>query len=109
MKTVFAAAAAALALMAFAAPASAAPRGAQEVSIVVSYADLDLNHEAGARRLIQRVESAAERVCGYDNGVRGLSARRAYRACVQETMADALAPMSHPVVAQLFRSDRARG
>jgi UrcA family protein len=61
MKMILAATAAALAL-------SASPALAQDGSapshIVVSYADLDLSTDDGARRLDRRIRTAVETVCG---------------------------------------------
>jgi UrcA family protein len=56
----------------------------------VSYADLDLAHEDGARALLGRIESAAERVCGtvsIREGVRRYQeARRCFDAAVDEAV-----------------------
>ena len=44
---------------------AAAPKQAlEEVQMEVSFADLDLNHEAGIDRLYQRIRSAATEACG---------------------------------------------
>ena len=44
--------------------ASAAPAAATPDTVIVSYADLDLNAEAGLARLDSRLERAVRRVCG---------------------------------------------
>jgi UrcA family protein len=51
-----------LAAPAFAASSHAAGHDAQ--SVAVSYVDLDLTSEAGARAMLDRVSAAASKVCG---------------------------------------------
>lgn len=63
-KTIITAAAAALASIGAAAPAQAEDNNREYRSVTVSYADLNLNSEEGAKRLQYRITSAARKVCG---------------------------------------------
>jgi UrcA family protein len=63
-KTILTAAAAALAMVSAAAPAQAQDNNREYRSVTVSYADLNLNSEEGAKRLQYRITSAARKVCG---------------------------------------------
>ncbi len=59
--------AAAMAVAAFAQSADAQPASTSNVvvkQVVVSYADLNLNNEAGTDALLDRIEHAADRACG---------------------------------------------
>jgi UrcA family protein len=67
---------------------------------VVRYDDLDLNSEAGALALYERVEAAARRVCP-DNGVRDLNWLRAMRACREDAVARAVAAIPSAKVAAI--------
>jgi UrcA family protein len=65
-----------------------APAAAVPSSVAVRFGDVDANTEAGAERLLRRVERAAREVCGEEIARRYMSTRRAYRRCVQSTMLD---------------------
>ena len=65
---------------------------------VVRFGDLDLNSRAGANALIQRIENASERVCGFRTGAQPLTQHQYTRACTQETMEYAVRDVGHPVV-----------
>ena len=59
---------------------------------VVSYADLDLQTEAGSKTLLTRIKSAARRVCGvYDAGPIPLEFRAQLQSCARQATARALA------------------
>ena len=75
--------------------AIAAPCGAQAQTssgstntdaVAVNFADLDLDQEAGARILNNRLRTAAQRLCGDTNLV--ATAPRARHWCVKDAVAD---------------------
>jgi UrcA family protein len=55
-------------------------------SVVVQYADLDLNGVAGNKVLYARLSAAAERACGKESYSRDLRRRMQYRACYDSAM-----------------------
>jgi len=83
-------AAAALAASALSAPAAAAT--ADEDSIVVSYAGLDLANPADAARLERRIKAAARAVCS-DAPMLDLTVAAKVQACQDEAIARARAEM----------------
>ena len=62
----------------------------------VSYADLDLGHEAGARALLARIKSAAKRVCGTAPDARDTDP--SYRKCVDRALDRAVTEVNRPAV-----------
>ena len=59
---------------------------------VVSYADLDLQTESGAKTLLTRIKFAARRVCGvYDAGLIAIEFRAELHRCAREATARAVA------------------
>ena len=81
------------------APASAAQHQTMQT---VSYADLDLDDEAGATRMIMRIDHAARSVCGDRSGTMTLAERRAIRACRTESEQRAVTDLNHPVVTAMY-------
>ncbi len=80
-----------------AAPASAA----EDVSVNVSYADLNLASPAGAARLHQRIVAAVEEVCAKPAS-RDLKANAAWQKCKIETLAAAREAIpAKPALAQV--------
>jgi UrcA family protein len=74
--------------------AAAQPAHANEPGIAtakVSYSDLNLQNEAGARVLYRRLQSAAERVCGS-----GEQHNRAWQQCYETALADAVRSVGAP-------------
>jgi UrcA family protein len=59
-------------------------------SVVVRYADLNLGSAEGARTLYARLSSAAEAACGGEQYKAGLRRSRAYRACYDQTLDEAV-------------------
>jgi len=59
----------------------------------VTYKDLNLNTEAGAKVLYERIHGAANQVCG-NVEVRDLPGVRAHEACVQKAVSDAVAAVN---------------
>jgi UrcA family protein len=59
---------------------------------VVSYADLDLETEAGSKTLVRRIKSAARRVCGVlDAGLIAIEFRAQLHRCAEQATARAVA------------------
>jgi len=59
----------------------------------VTYQDLNLNSEAGAKALYQRIQAAARQVCG-NVEIRDLPGVRAHEACVDKAVSDAVASVN---------------
>lgn len=78
----------------FAMPATAQTGDVQER--VVYFGDLNLNTRAGAERLLQRIEAAADAVCFDRSGPRPLSDRREVRGCEAESVEFAVQEVGHP-------------
>ena len=59
---------------------------------VVSFADLDLETQAGAKTLLRRITFAARRVCGvYDVGLIAMEFRAQLHRCAEQATARAVA------------------
>jgi UrcA family protein len=59
---------------------------------LVSYSDLDLETEAGAKTLVRRITSAARRVCGVnDAGLLAMEFRAQLHRCAEQATARAVA------------------
>jgi UrcA family protein len=59
---------------------------------VVSYSDLDLATEAGAKTLVRRIKFAARRVCGVnDAGLLAMEFRAQLHRCAEQATARAVA------------------
>lgn len=91
--------AAALAVVATAAPAVAAE------PVAVRYSDLDLSTAAGQARLERRIDSAARAACNLDEIRTGrFTPSTAQRQCYQQTKASV-----HEQVAEMIARDNSRG
>lgn len=83
--------------------AAAGPRDAN--SVVVRYADLDLDTQAGIASLHRRIVNAAESVCSpLETRILGL--REAYDACVANAASDGIAAVGN---ASLTRYHASKG
>jgi UrcA family protein len=91
---------AATALLACAQPASA-QRDDRSTSVVVRFADLDINHPAGADMLLGRIERAADTVCGGEpsNGLEGEG--RVYRQCRTDAITRAVDQLNAPLLSAI--------
>lgn len=88
-------------LFAVAALSVSALAAAAEVrdSVVVRYADLNLNSQAGVASLHKRIRNAAESVCSpLETRILGL--RQAYETCVEGALADGIAAVANPSLSQ---------
>jgi len=65
----------------------------------VSYQDLNLNTEAGAKVRYERIHGAAEQVCG-NVEIRDLPRVRAHDACVEKAVSDAVASVNNQRLTQ---------
>lgn len=85
--------------------AGAHPASAQEtVSVKVSYGDLDLGKEAGAKAMLQRIRHAARTICGEPTG--GLNAHFQYWSCFKSTTDRAVATFGNPMVTAMNSGGR---
>jgi UrcA family protein len=75
---------------------------AAENRVAVSYSDLNLAHEDGARTLLTRLDHAATHVCGGRPSIADLHARSSYEACRKAAMDRAVATVHAPLVASLY-------
>ena len=71
-----------------AAAMAATPSQIDDAAVKVSYADLNIQSEAGARVLYTRLKKASEEVCGIQTHVidGSLAATLRARACFRETL-----------------------
>jgi len=69
----------------------------------VAYGDLDLTTSAGAERFLERLRSAATRVCGGRPDIRDFEARRAFKVCYDRSMDSAVAQLRAPRVTALHQ------
>lgn len=65
---------------------------AQEASVRVSYADLDLTSDSGVARFDNRIDAAVKAVCGDQIGQKPLSTVLAIHRCGRLTRADIATP-----------------
>ena len=71
---------------------AAAPSHIDDISVTVSYADLNINREAGAKVLYARLQRASERVCdiGPFFGLGSVAAKADAKACYEEALTTAV-------------------
>lgn len=84
------------AFAAVAAGLAAVPAAAEtpdEVSVTVSYADLDVTHPAGAEALDKRIGAAVDKVCAKPE-LRDLKAMTAFEECKAAALTDAMDQLS---------------
>jgi UrcA family protein len=67
----------------------------------VNFSDLNVNSEAGAAVLYQRIRNAAEQVCG-TFGVRDLGAEAAAKACKARAIGEAVAAVHNPSLTRAY-------
>ncbi|HEY7640535.1 MAG TPA: UrcA family protein [Steroidobacteraceae bacterium] len=68
---------------------------------VVSFADLNLQSEADAAVLLERIESAARNVCGLHAGPMPLEIKAHLQICAREATARAVADVKAPQLTRL--------
>lgn len=69
-----------------------------ERATVIHLADLDLSSAVGVQSLFGRVQGAADAVCGGPGSVYSDASRKAYSACRQRAIAEAVARMRLPAL-----------
>lgn len=77
--------------------ASAAPAAMETQSREVYFADLNLNHSAGARRLYLRIKVAARGMCGESNWLVPARVDES-RRCVADAIARAVKDVDSPLL-----------
>ena len=78
-------------------------------TMAVSYADLDLATESGARILFERIEVAADEVCPAVPDIRDLNRVATHSRCVREAIARAVQQVDSPRLAAVFSAESGRG
>jgi UrcA family protein len=96
-----------LAALAIAPNAARAQSSQDSASVRISYADLNLSSPQDARKMMDRIESAARFVCGDSSSSVDLSERAREGACVDAAVSDAVHSLAAPSVTAL--SDHRRG
>jgi UrcA family protein len=67
-------------------------------SVTVSFADLDLNREAGIARLYVRIKGAARRVC--EQQAKDQQLNQTYPVCVKSAVSTAVARIDRPMLSE---------
>ena len=68
----------------------------------VSYADLNLRTEAGARTLLDRIQGAAKKVCSPEPAPPDLTDQADYKTCLRDANAGAVADLGNARVSALY-------
>ncbi|MGN6453488.1 MAG: UrcA family protein [Steroidobacteraceae bacterium] len=77
---------------------------AQSPQRTVRFADLDINHPAGAAVLYQRIRAAAREVCR-PTSERDLAVAELTRSCVQDAIARAVTEVNAPKLSQYHATE----
>ena len=85
---------------------AAAPSHVDDVSITVSYADLDIESKAGAKVLYLRLKKASEAVCGIQSHVvnGSLADTLKARACFRETLEASVKKIESDALSEIHAS-----
>jgi UrcA family protein len=78
------------------------------VSVKVSYGDLNLQSEAGARMMLQRIRHAAKSVCQFNLDYEW-EGTVLYLGCVHDATQHAVAKLHSPLVSAINGADRGKG
>ena len=77
-------------------------------TLTVSYADLDVSHEPGAKALLSRIKTAAATVCApAPPSALDLTQFAAYKTCMSSAIASGVQSSNQPLVSQLYHSGSA--
>jgi|HubBroStandDraft_5_1064220.scaffolds.fasta_scaffold325616_1 UrcA family protein len=87
-----------LTLATFAGAAVHAQTSSDPIRVTVSYADLNVATTDGAKTLVQRIEAAADRACGYAPDQRLLADLARYQSCRKQAIDTAVAAVDSPTV-----------
>jgi len=75
----------------------------QEVTVPVTYGDLDLSSQGGASTMLHRLHDAALNACGADDGSVAPYRWSVHRShCYRDSMGRAVAALDAPTVTQLY-------
>jgi len=74
-------------------------------SLSVSYADLDVQNEAGAHTLLARLKTAATQVCAPAPEPRDLALSGQFEACFTSAMDDAVAQVPSHTLSRLYAGE----
>ena len=75
----------------------------------VSFADLNLNNDAGAATLLKRLTLASRSVCGGEtDGPLNVNRGSSAFACRKATLQKAVADVNHPMVTAMYQNTRGR-
>jgi UrcA family protein len=85
---------------------AAAPSQIDSAAVKVSYDDLNISSEAGARVLYARLQRASERVCGVGSILEmgSLSATHGAKACYEETLDEAVVKIDSEALTSIHES-----
>ena len=78
----------------------------QGVSVKVSYADLNVEKQAGAKALYRRLQQASRQACDYQSLRDAGSLRRAMltKKCYRESLSSAVEELDNDLVSQIHNS-----
>jgi UrcA family protein len=97
-----------LAALAAVAYGSACPAGPLDQyvthSVKVSFADLNLDSQAGAATLYRRIQNAARQVCSPDPGDRAIQRYRDWKSCYDTAVGNAVGKVNSPLLSALHSS-----
>jgi len=79
----------------------------QVLQRTVRFADLDINHPAGAAVLYQRIRAAAREVCR-PTSERDLAVAELTRSCVRDAIARAVTEVNAPKLSQYHETETSR-
>jgi len=79
----------------------------EDVSVKVTYTDLNTSTPAGAKALLHRIHYAAEQACGPEDGIENISRPFEAAHCVGQATADAVARVNDPMVTALYQGRNA--
>jgi UrcA family protein len=84
----------------------ATPSQFEDVSVKVSFADLNIQSDAGAKVLYSRLKRASEDACDLDSYARssGLSEYQKARECYEQALEDAVASIDSDALQQIHES-----
>jgi UrcA family protein len=91
-----------LALGAAGASQSAFAQSDETPSVTVQYADLNLSTGAGAKAMLQRIQHAANSVCGPQSSQPIDRMARLHETCVKQAISHAVSQLKNPMVTALY-------
>ena len=85
---------------------AAAPSTINDVSIRISYSDLNIDNDAGAKKLYSRLRNAAEQACGLGSylDLGSLAAISTAKKCYVELLDKAVTRIDHEQLTRLHES-----